>query len=189
MRRFAAWLLKDQLTQKQDNEMGKKVEAQKIELVSNLVNVRKGIFEEASAIPPEKQDRVCLGVWSVKDLLAHLAGWDYTNLAAARDILAGKLPEFYAHIDRDWKTYNASLVEKYKQDDFSELLTLVSTSHQQLVDYLKTLPAEVFNRDTGVRSSGCKVTIARLLQAETRDEQVHLQQIQEFLDEISHENP
>jgi len=169
--------------------MSEKAEALKNELISNLVNVRKGILEEASAIPPDKQDRVCLGVWSIKDLLAHLAGWDCTNLAAAKDILAGNLPEFYTHIDRNWKTYNASLVEKFKRDDFSELLTLVSASQQQLMDYLKTLPAEVFTRDTGVRSSGYKVTIARLLQAETRDEQVHLQQIHEFLDEASHENP
>jgi hypothetical protein len=154
-----------------------------------MVSVRKGILEEARAIPPDKQDRVCLGVWSIKDLLAHLAGWDHTNLAAAKDILAGKLPEFYAHIDRDWKTYNASLVEKFKRDDFSEMLTLVSSSHQQLVDYLKSLPAEVFSKDTGVRSSGYMVTIARLLQAETRDEQVHLQQIHEFSEEVSHENP
>jgi len=169
--------------------MSEKTKALKNELISNLVNVRKSILEEASAIPSDKQDRVCLGVWSIKDLLAHLAGWDHTNLAAAKDILAGKLPEFYAHIDRDWKTYNASLVEKFKRDDISDLLTLVSSSHQQLVDYLKSLPADVFSKDTCVRSSGYKVTIARLLQAETRDEQVHLQQIHEFLDEASHENP
>ena len=169
--------------------MSEKTIALKNEIISNLVDVRKNILEVARTIPPEKQDRVCLGVWSIRDLLAHLAGWDYTNLAAAKDILAGNLPEFYAHIDRDWKTYNASLVEKYKRDDFSELLTLISSSHQQLVNYLKTLPAEVFTRDTGVRSSGHKVTIARLLQAEARDEQVHLQQIHEFLEEVSHENP
>jgi hypothetical protein len=41
-------------------------------------------------------------------------------------------------------------------------------------------PAEEFDRDSGVRYKRYKVTIARLLQAETRDEKTHHKQIEEF---------
>jgi hypothetical protein len=133
-------------------------------------------------LAPEDQDELFLGVWSVKDLLAHLAGWDFSNLEAAQAILAGKVPAFYAYHDRDWKTYNAGLVTEYKREDLADLLAWVEDSHQQLVNFLKTIPAEEFDKDKGVRFKGYKVTIARLLQAEIEDEKSHHRQVEEFVE-------
>ena len=99
------------------------------ELLLAIIKTRAAVLRAASQLSPEEQNTVFLGVWSVKDLIAHLVGWDFTNLAAAKDIQAGKLPEFYAHYDKDWKTYNAELVAKYKRDDFEELLALARDSH------------------------------------------------------------
>ena len=161
--------------------MANKSESLKRELISALLETRAAILHEASGLSPDAQNTVFLGVWSVVDLIAHLVGWNFTNLVAAKDIQAGKLPEFYAHYDKDWKTYNAQLVAKYKCDDFGELLALVKDSHHQLIEYLGTVPAEAFEKDFGVRSGrNYKVTIARLLQAEWKDEQKHLQQIRDF---------
>jgi hypothetical protein len=150
-------------------------------LKSQFFDTRTAILHAASQLSHTAQNKTFLGTWSIKDLLAHLAGWDYTNLAAAQDIQAGKLPAFYAHYDKDWKTYNAELVAKYKRDDFEELLALVHDSHRRLIEYLETIPAEAFERDFGVRTGrNYKVTIARLLEAEWKDEQEHLEQIREF---------
>ena len=161
--------------------MSTKLDTIKHDLLSGLLQTRTAILHTASQISPTAQNTVFLGVWSIKDLLAHLAGWDFTNLAAVKDIQAGKLPEFYALYDREWKTYNAELVAKYKRDDFDELHALVRDSHRQLIEYLETLPAEAFEKDFGVRSGrGTRVTIARLLQAEWKDEQEHLQQIRDL---------
>lgn len=160
--------------------MGARAQAKKDEIISELVETRRRILAAASSLPPEKQDEVFLGVWSVKDLLAHLAGWDYTNLEAAKALRAGQLPDFYSHYDRDWKTYNARLVAEHKRDDFAELLSLVQHSLQQLVAFLKTVPAEEFDKDRGVRYKRYKVTIARLLQADIRDVKTHHKQIEEF---------
>jgi len=41
---------------------------------------RRKILDAASAPSPEQRDEVFLGIWSVKDLLAHLAGWNVTNI-------------------------------------------------------------------------------------------------------------
>lgn len=150
-------------------------------ILTGLVQVRRQILN-AAALSPTQQDDVFLGIWSVKDLLAHLVGWDYTNLEAAKSVLAGELPAFYAHYDRDWQTYNARLVAEYKKDDFGEMLASVEDSHHQLVAFLETVPAEDYDRDTGVRFNRYKVTIARLLRVEIRDEQKHHAQIQAFRD-------
>ena len=134
----------------------------------------------AYALPPEKQDEVFLGVWSVADLLAHLIGWDYTNLEAAKSILQGELPEFYSHRDQDWETYNALLVERHKEEDFTGLLYSLETSQRALMGFLATVPASEFDKDRGIRYKRYQVTLARLLQAEAEDEEEHARQIKAF---------
>jgi hypothetical protein len=160
--------------------MAEKAQAKKDEIVAALIQARRKILDVAHTLSPEKQDQVFLGVWSVKDLLAHLIGWDYTNIEAIKSILAGELPEFYSYYDHDWQTYNASLVDQYKKDDFVELLYSVETSQRALMGLLATVPAEEFDKDRGIRFQRYKVTIARLLQAEAEDEEEHYRQIKEF---------
>ena len=150
-------------------------------LLLAIIETRTAILHAVSQLPPEARNTIFLGVWSVVDVIAHLIGWDFTNLEAAKDIQVGKLPEFYARYDKDWKTYNAELVAQYRRDDFDELLVLAGDSQDQLIKYLGSIPIETFEKDFGVRYiRNYKVTIARLLRAELKDGQVHLKQIQEF---------
>jgi hypothetical protein len=158
-----------------------KAQAGKDEIISSLIQARRKILDQAYRLPPEKRDEVFLGVWSIKDLLAHLVGWDYTNMDAVKSVLEGELPQFYAHRDRDWATYNAFLVKKHKTKKYAELLYSVETSHRALMNFLATVPAEEFERDQGVRYKRYKVTIARLLQSEAKDEVEHARQIEEFV--------
>lgn len=152
----------------------------KHELLYGLKAVRESILTEALALPPGACERTFLGTWSVMDLLAHLAGWDHANLQAAQDVLDGLLPEFYEQHDRDWQTYNAALVRKYRRSSLKEQIELVRQSHRHLMEKLQAIPAEDIKRDTGVRARGIKVTIARLLQAELEDETTHFEQIYEY---------
>lgn len=152
----------------------------KDQIVSNLLETRQNISTKVSKLSEIQQDQVFLGIWSVKDLLAHLIGWDETNLRAAKSVLKGQLPDFYEYRDRDWQTYNAMLVKKHKRDPSPELLTAVKDSQDKLIEFLQTIPPEHFNEDFGVRFRGYKVTIQRLLEAEWKDEQTHLQQIIDF---------
>ena len=155
----------------------------KEKLLSGLIEVRQQILQEVIPISDQNRDLPFLGLWSINDMLAHLAGWDYANLDGVRAILVGMLPPFYTYHDRDWKKYNAILVAKYKRDSFPELTELLSDSQHALTEFLVTVPAEVFNKDFGVRFRGYKVTVQRLLEAETRDEQIHYQQIQDYFKE------
>jgi hypothetical protein len=155
-------------------------EDKKQQVIAGLVDARSKILASVAALPPAQQDVVFLGEWSVKDLLAHLIGWDFANLEATKEVLAGKLPSFYAHHDHDWRTYNARLVAEHKREDFAALLEAVEDSHRQLEEYLRTVPAEEFGKDRGLRFRGWRVTITALLKAETSDERKHHEQIEEF---------
>jgi hypothetical protein len=150
------------------------------EVLANLAITRQKIVEEASKLSDQQREEVFLGIWSIKDLLAHLIGWDKTNRRAAAEILEGKVPFFYEHRDRDWQTYNAMLVKKYRQDSFEDLLSAMKASQEKLIEFVQTIPPESFNKDFGVRFRGYKVTIQRLLEADIKDVQTHLQQIRDY---------
>jgi len=160
--------------------MSTREQQKKDNIISALSQARRKILDVAYALPPEKQDEVFLGVWSVADLLAHLIGWDYSNLEATKSILQGELPEFYSHRDRDWETYNALLVERHKEEDFTELIYSLETSQRALMGFLATVPAGEFYKDRGIRYKRYQVTLARLLQAEAEDEEEHARQIKAF---------
>jgi hypothetical protein len=152
-------------------------ESQKKEVLQALREVREKLLSAAETLLPEKRAGVFLGVWGVRELLAHLAGWDYANWEAAEATLAERLPAFYAHYDKDWKTYNALLVAQYRREDLHEQVALARQSHQELVAYLEKISPNDFVKDTGVRFHGWRVTIERLLRAEISDEEKHYEQI------------
>jgi hypothetical protein len=153
-------------------------ENMKNEVLQAMREVREKILAAAAALPTEKREGVFLGVWGVKELLAHLAGWDYANREAAEAVLAETLPAFYTHYDKDWKTYNALLVAQYRRDDLLKQIVLVREAHQELVAYLERISPSDFVKDTGVRFHGWRVTIERLLRAEISDEEKHLAQVE-----------
>jgi len=154
----------------------------KTELIAGLQDVRERILALASTLSESNQEAVYLGIWSSKELLAHLAGWDETNLSAAREVLTGQIPSFYEHHNKDWSAYNARLVSKYGRDSFAELVALVRETHGRLIAFIRDLPASELWNDSGIRARGWKVTIGRLLEAERKDEEAHYGQLKRFVE-------
>ena len=155
----------------------------KAELIARLKDVRKRILTQASVLDPEKREEIYLGTWSVREMLAHLAGWDETNIKAADEILEEGLPSFYEFSGKNWASYNAMLVEEYSIDDYEELISLVQKTHTELVDKVEDISADEVWKDRGIRARGWKVTIGRLLEAELRDEEEHHSQLRAFIEE------
>jgi hypothetical protein len=160
-------------------------ERQKRALLTGLVDVRARILSTAAALPPRSRRQIFLGTWDVRDLLAHLVGWDYTNTRAAHELARGELPTFYRHADRDWRSYNAILVRRYGEHDFRRLTSRVRRSHRALLKLLEAIPAEEMWKDRGIRFRGWKVNVGRLMEAERRDEEKHWRQIKEFAESLS----
>ena len=163
--------------------MKQSLDKKKTALLAGLRQVRSDIYSAALQSHPGEENIPFVGVWSLLDLLAHLAGWDITNRQAAQEILAGNLPTFYRYLGKDWADYNASLVSKYRVNSLTEMLAVMAKTHQALLADLETLPAQALFADHGVRRGSYRVIIGRLLEAERNDEVRHLQQIVEFINE------
>jgi hypothetical protein len=154
----------------------------KTETLTGLRPARKKIVAVARALPVEKRDEVFLGVWSAKDLLAHLVGWDYANIDSVRDIRARRVPRVFKFWNPDWGSFNAKLVRENKREDWNEMLKAIRGSHAKLIAFLKEVPAGDFNKDFGIRSPrGRTITVAEHLQAEIEDETTHLKQMRDWL--------
>lgn len=153
----------------------------KSDLIAGLRNVRERILALASSMQQSQRDEVYVGTWALKEMLAHLAGWDETNIAAVGEVLAGELPSFYDHSGKDWAGYNAKLVTEYSKDNYEDLLLLVRNTHSKLITLIEDLPVGELWKDRGIRAKGWKVTIGRLLEAELQDEEEHFSQLKHFV--------
>ena len=162
--------------------MKQTAQTKKEQLIAEAFAARRELLDVASVLCEAEEDTVILGHWTVKDLLAHLVGWDHANLEGIEAILAGRLPAFYAHYDPDWRTFNASLVINYRRDSLAEGIIAAEESHRELLGAAQAVPAAEFGQDHGVRSpKGRRVTIAMLLIAEASDERKHALQIKDFV--------
>ena len=156
--------------------------SRKQEITTGLISARQKILAAISLLPPARLNEVFLGVWSVKDLLAHLIGWDYTNIEAVKDILAGQAPRVFKQWDPEWANYNAELVRRYRRDRFGDMLTESTASHAALIEFIETIPAEDIGKDFGIRSpNGTNITVEWFLQFEIDDEGCHYDQVQDWL--------
>lgn len=160
--------------------MKETVQQKKARLLADFVEVRHKILDLASSLALEKRSTAYLGEWDIADMLAHLSGWDDTNMQAIDQLQSGEVPEFYQYSSPDWRIYNAHLVAKYRLDDLDALVNFVSTTQQRLVARAAAIPAVELFRDRDIRFKGYKITIARLLEAELKDERVHLAQLEAF---------
>lgn len=156
-------------------------------LIESLAAARGEILSLAEQVPPERRDAQFLGTWCVKDLLAHLIGWDHTNLQAVQEILAGMRPGFFQFYDKDWQRYNGSLVAAHRREPFDALLADAAASHSKLLVYLRAQPPEAVLEGKYSGETGRTVTIRNLLRAEAVDELRHAAQLREFLAQVSRE--
>jgi hypothetical protein len=149
-------------------------------LLADLIAARENLLAVVSSLPPGCQDASCIGTWSVKDLVAHLVGWDLTNLQAVNEILAGQRPSFFQYYDPDWQHFNARLVETYRKEPFDALLSAAADSHQQFLAFLQSLPPDTVLKGKSPKELGRSVTIRNLLLSEAADERKHCEQVLAF---------
>jgi len=154
-------------------------------LIEQLIDARRRLLEAAEAVPPERRDEAFLGSWCAKDILAHLVGWDYTNVEAIAEMLADRLPAFYGQYDPDWAAVNAGLVQRYRVDDWQALVDAARRWSATVTSLLSGLPEEELVRDRGLRWRGHVITIAALLRAALRDEFQHAEQLRAFARSLS----
>src|SRR5690242_9526625 len=78
-----------------------------------------------------------VGVWSVKDVLAHIAFWERYAADIIRDALRGDIPVLVA--DDETERSNASVVKQYYQRPLSAVIAEWQAAREELLDQVERL--------------------------------------------------
>jgi hypothetical protein len=148
-------------------------------LIDAFVATRASLLGVARSVPQSQRTQPFVGKWNLLDLLAHLVGWDYTNISAVDDLRAGRLPAFYTRFDVGWARENDLLVSRYGTADWDELLESLARSQKAVVAKLRSLTEDDLSAPGPVWRTR-PITIAGIVRSAIRDERQHLEQIREF---------
>jgi hypothetical protein len=91
------------------------------------------------------------GDWSVKDILAHVMVWEEEALKHLPHIAAGGRPPRYSITYGGIDAFNALKTQEFRQLPLPDLLVRQDRIHRQLVDYIRTVPEELFSSETRFR--------------------------------------
>jgi hypothetical protein len=84
-----------------------------------------------------------VGVWSVKDVVAHIAFWERYAIRLLEAVERGETPELAA--EDDTETRNASVVAQYYLRPLSAVLADWHEAREDLIELLAVTPDEVLN--------------------------------------------
>jgi hypothetical protein len=91
-----------------------------------------------------------VGDWSVKDILAHVTTWEQEALTHLPTISAGGRPPKYVSYG-GLDAFNAQTSERKRALALAEVLSQLHATHRQLLDYIASVPDELFVTDTRFR--------------------------------------
>ncbi|MDJ0755929.1 MAG: ClbS/DfsB family four-helix bundle protein [Ardenticatenaceae bacterium] len=135
------------------------------QLLAELKSAHTLFINTAQQLDPAKRSRagVC-GVWSPKDVTAHLTGWDQLLNTFINDPVNFSPPQ-------DVHQFNELSVQKRRDHNWDEIMAECQTNFSQLEESLATVTAEMkmFPRVTG------------WLPGRIADYKLHQQQLAEWL--------
>jgi len=86
-----------------------------------------------------------VGDWSVKDILAHITTWEEEGLHHLPTVAQGKKPPTYASRYGSLDGFNALKYEENARRSLPEVRERLLGVHEQLLDYLDTVPDELLH--------------------------------------------
>ena len=115
-------------------------------------------------------------LWTVKELLAHLAGWDDATILALQALQAGNEPPLLAMRGIDF--YNAQTVAERAELNYDQIVKEWEMVREQLVKLLNELPDELISK-RAVTPWGAIMPVASLVQIMIDHEEEHAEVVEE----------
>ncbi len=108
---------------------------------------------------PEGLLREPLERWTPLDVAAHLVGWNGHVARGLQQLVQGQAPFYLPQAEQDYAELNAESVARWGGLDRAALLGELRASLDELLVFLTSLPAELWDRDFGVRHRDRPVTV------------------------------
>jgi hypothetical protein len=89
--------------------------------------------------------------WSIKDILAHVTVWEEEALKHLPHIAEGGRPSRYSVTYGGIDAFNALKTQENRRLTTTQVLARHRAIHQQLIDYIHTVPEDYFATETRFR--------------------------------------
>ncbi len=116
--------------------------------------------------------------WTIKQMLAHITGWDDATINSLRAHIAGRVPVI--PVNRGLNEYNNRTVALRQELDYSHILSEWRLTRQVLHDIIEEMPDEKFIEQLIV-PWGKKGTVTYLVDTLKDHEEEHARDINEWL--------
>ena len=140
---------------------------QKQRLIERLDQAHAGMRAVVARMKP---DQVIYPDWTIKQLLAHLAGWDDATIASLRAHTAGEIPAMPAALGIDY--YNAQTVEERQSLDLQHIYAEWEKTRLILKEVVAAIPEDRMDK-TFVYPWGGSGDVAGLLTIMADHEEEH----------------
>ena len=120
-----------------------------------------------------------VGVWSVKDVLAHLANWQRYTAALIAAALRGETPDLVGNDETERS--NASVVAQYYQRPLSGVIAEWQAAREDLLDQLELLPDDDLNDPNRFAWSENRSLLDHIASSSYAHEQEHIEEIREWM--------
>ena len=97
--------------------------------------------------------------WSVRDIVAHLVGWNRYIIEGSEQIMTGELPWYDVDPGENYSKINAVVIRQYPSVNRTELVDELRASAAELMDFLRSVDAGDWDRYFGVRHGEETLTI------------------------------
>ena len=123
-----------------------------------------------------------VGVWSVKDVLAHLAFWERHAVNTLRAVARGETPALSA--DDETERKNASVVAQYYQRPLATVIADWQQAREELLDAIENLDDADLNDPNRFPWSAGQSLLDRIAGNSYDHEQEHIEQIREWISQV-----
>ena len=121
-----------------------------------------------------------LGDWALRDIVAHLIGWNRITLVGCGQVREGVEPFYFYDGTNDYRVINAGFFRRFDSTERDVLLGQMAATMDALVPYLKSIDEAEWELDTGVvHYRGGPATVARCVDSLVRDYRKHRLEILE----------
>ena len=113
-----------------------------------------GAFKDSYAGLTDRQllEPGVTGMWSVRDVIAHVTTWEEEALKHLPLVLTGERPPRYSTAYGGIDAFNAQATTRKRNLSLAEVLRQGDTVHQRLVDFVENAPEDQLGSETRFRS-------------------------------------
>ena len=135
---------------------------------------REDFLKAIARFPQELRDRPLFGEWSLKDVLAHIIGWESLSIEKAEAVKKGITPDWVSDVEEQ----NRKAAEQYKGAGWDEMYQRLVQSGEGMLSAYQSLPPHFWDKQVGPDP---KSTPRHFLEEEARHYEGHLKEVNEVL--------